>query len=87
MSVRAIWSDEAASAGQKVEQLKWLNEILHRVTSKIRVLRLGGREWAESDSREDITHWVAQCPSLEDEIEWAIRTSHAAINHEHRNDR
>jgi len=83
VSVRGICSNEETCAEQKVEQLKWLNEIMHRVTSKIRTLRLNAHEWTESDSWDDIGHWVAQCPSLESEIEWAIRTTYAAINYEH----
>lgn len=83
VSVRAIWSEEELSAGQKVEQLKWLNEIMHRVTSKVRVLRLNLHEWTETDSWEDIKHWVSLCPSLDGEIEWAIRTSYATIKYEH----
>lgn len=82
VSVRAIWSNEATSAEQKVEQLKWLNEIMHRVTSKIRVLRLNLHEWTEADSWADIQHWISLCPTLESEIEWAIRTSYATITHD-----
>lgn len=82
VSVRAIWSDEASSAEQKVEQLKWLNEIMHRVTSKIRGLRSNLHELTEADSWNDIKHRIALCPSLESEIEWAIRTSYAMITHD-----
>ena len=31
-SMRAIWSDAGLTDGEKVENLKWLNEILHWVT-------------------------------------------------------
>ncbi len=85
--VRAIWSNEETSDEKKVEQLKWLNEIMHRVTSKIRVLRLNTHEWTESDSWEDIKHWVAQCPSIEGDIAWAIRSAYAVINHGHNSNR
>jgi hypothetical protein len=81
--VRAIWSNEETSAEQKVEQLKWLNEIMHRVTSKMRVLRLNLHEWTEADSWEDIKHWVALCPSIEGDVAWAVRTTYAMIKHEH----
>jgi hypothetical protein len=84
--VRSIWSSEETSAAQKVEQLKWLNEIMHRVTSKIRVLRLNIHEWTEADSWAEIKHWVAQCPSLEGEVGWAIRYTYATITHEHNGD-
>lgn len=82
VSVRAIWSNEKTSAEQKVEQLKWLNEIMHRVTSKLQVLRLNLHEWTEADSWNDIKHWVSLCPSLEGDIEWAIRTTYAMIKHD-----
>ena len=80
--VRGIWSNEETSAEQKVEQLKWLNEIMHGATSKLRVLRLNLHEWKEADSWEEIKHWVALCPSLEREIEWAIRHTYAMITHD-----
>jgi hypothetical protein len=83
VSVRSIWSDEETSAEQKVEQLKWLNEIMHGVTIKLRVLRLNLHEWTETSSWEEIKHSVALCPSLERDIEWAIRNTYAMITHEH----
>ena len=86
VSVRGIWSDEKTSDAQKVEQLKWVNEIMHGVTCKIRVLRLNLHEWTEADSWEEIKHCVARCPNLESEIEWAIRHTYAMIKHEHDGD-
>jgi hypothetical protein len=86
VSVRAIWSNEKISDGEKVEQLKWLNEIMHRVTSKIRVLRLNRHEWTEADSWAHIKHRVSLCPSLESDVERAVRTTYAMIKHEHDGD-
>jgi hypothetical protein len=57
--VREVWwSDE--SPEDKVEQLKWLNEIQHRVTDKISVLRTRHHVWTERDSWADIEHWISQ---------------------------
>ena len=39
VSARAIWSNEGLTDGEKVERLKWLNEIMHRVTMKSALLR------------------------------------------------
>src|SRR5205823_3888630 len=33
---RGIWSDEHLSDAEKVDQMKWLNEIQHRVIGKLR---------------------------------------------------
>ena len=60
---------------------------MHRVTSKIRVVRLNLHEWTEADSWADIKHWVSLCPSLESDVEWAIRTTYAMIAHEHNGSR
>ena len=56
--MRAIWSDAGLTDGEKVENLKWLNEILHRVTMKSALLRIHKNTFSESDSWEDIRHWV-----------------------------
>jgi hypothetical protein len=32
VSVRASWSDEGLTEGEKVGSLKWLNKIMHRLT-------------------------------------------------------
>jgi hypothetical protein len=74
--VRGIWSDEGIADAEKVDRMKWVNEILHRVTSKIRVLRLGEHEWTEEDSWEDIRHWVRQNPAIEGYIHAAIKWSY-----------
>lgn len=74
--VRCIWSDEGLTDAEKVDRMKWVNEILHRVTSKVRVLRLGEHEWTEEDSWEGIKHWVSQNPAIEGDILAAINWSY-----------
>ena len=41
MVVREIWSDERLTNAEKVDQLREVNEILHRVIAKIWGVRLG----------------------------------------------
>jgi hypothetical protein len=73
--VRMIWSDDALADTQKVSQLKWLNEILHRVTAKVYTLRLRTHEWTEADSFDDILHWVGQEPALALRVGGAVTLS------------
>jgi hypothetical protein len=58
VAARMVWSDDKLTDAQKVSRLKWLNEILHRVTAKVYTLRLQTHEWTETDSFQDIRHWV-----------------------------
>src|SRR5579871_1389338 len=72
-----LWSDPSLSDAQKVELMKWLNEIQHRVVAKISVLRRGHHEWTEEDSWADIQFYIAQCPAIGptvlDDIEQSYR--------------
>jgi hypothetical protein len=49
VAIRGVWSDEHLSDAEKVERIKWINEILHRATAKVYVLRLKTHEWTEED--------------------------------------
>jgi hypothetical protein len=50
VAVRGIWSDEQTDDAEKVDRMKWMNELLHRVTAKVYVLRLKTHVWTEEDS-------------------------------------
>jgi hypothetical protein len=82
VAARMIWCDEALSDQQKVRQLKWLNEILHRVTAKVSTLRLGTHEWNESNSFDDMRHWVSQEPALAPRVGWAVLQSYRIVTGE-----
>lgn len=76
VSVRAIWSDARLTDGEKVESLKWLNEIMHRVTMKSALLRTHKNTFSERDSWEGIKHWVSLCNDLGPHVEWALKFSY-----------
>jgi hypothetical protein len=76
VSVRGIWSDDRLTDGQKVESLKWVNEIMHRVVMKSALLRAQKNQFTESHSWEDIKHWLSFSPEIAAEIEWALRLSY-----------
>ncbi|OQX01572.1 MAG: hypothetical protein BWK73_45625 [Thiothrix lacustris] len=54
VSCRVIWSNEAISKDEVIDSMTWINEILHRITAKIRVERLKQHEWKEEDVIEII---------------------------------
>lgn len=74
--VRCIWSDENITDAEKVDRMKWVNEILHLVTSKVRALRLSEHGWTEEDSWEGIKHWISQNPAIQGDILAAIKWSY-----------
>jgi len=59
--------------------MKWLNEILHRITSKYKVERLQLREWSEKSIIEMITKYVKKEPTIAFMVTWAITSSYECI--------
>ena len=79
VSVRVFWSNDESSDSMKVEQMKWLNEIMHRVTSKIRSERLGLREWPEEQFIKMVRKYIDNCPSIAADIAWCINRAYESI--------
>jgi hypothetical protein len=71
---REVWSSDEMPA-DKVEQLKWLNEIQHRVTAKIHVLRTRHHEWTEKDSWDLIEGLISAEIRNEKQVLWAVKTA------------
>jgi hypothetical protein len=78
--VRAIWSDEAIDVEEKIEQMKWLNEILHRVTAKIRCDRTQSHEWLDIDMQGMVEDWVNHNPYLTVLVNDAIDRSYNYVS-------
>lgn len=76
VSARNIWSNPECTNDAIVEQLKGVNEILHRVTSKIKVERLELHDWPENEFIKMINHYVKIWPSIGHEIAHAINHSY-----------
>jgi hypothetical protein len=79
VGIRGIWSDEQIDDGEKVDRMKWVNEILHRVTAKVYVLRLKTHEWTEEDFERLILEYVAAHPGIAHEVGLAVRFSYRAV--------
>ncbi len=76
ISCRDIWSNTTLSDTEKVEQMKWLNEIQHRIVAKISVTRLDHHEWKERDIIGMIASYIKQTPEIGGEVGWAISASY-----------
>src|SRR5687768_3852101 len=81
VSVRAIWSDETLTDVERVEQMKWLNEIMHRVVLKSAALRMNRDEMSESDTWKMMEHYISECPPLAAHIAVATISSYQAVGH------
>ncbi|XCN72272.1 MAG: hypothetical protein Q3M24_18500 [Candidatus Electrothrix aestuarii] len=77
--IRSIWSNNDLAEKQIIDQIKWVNEIQHRVTSKISVDRQGLHEWTESDFIDMVKHYVDLCPAIRDEVAYAINTAYSGL--------
>ena len=76
ISIREMWSNSSSSESVIIEQVKNINEILHRVTSKIKVERLNLHEWSEKDFIKIINHYVEICPTIGGAVAYAIEYSY-----------
>lgn len=72
VSTRSIWSDDRLTDAMKVEQLKWMNEIQHRVIGMLR----------STDSRRGVADFALvvedhanACPAVAGHIGWAVKRS------------
>jgi hypothetical protein len=79
IGIRAICSDEEIADAEKVDRMKWINEILHRVTSKIRILRLNEQEWPEEEFWQVIQGWVSQNMAIEPLVNSAVLWSYQSV--------
>lgn len=79
VGVRGIWSDEALSDAQKVEGMKWVNEIMHRVVMKSALLRLHKNERTEKETWEMIQNYVSRCPEIGGHVAAAAISSYQHV--------
>ena len=79
ISIRGIWSDARLSDAQKLDRIKSINEIMHRVISKISATRLNTGLWTETDTWEMINGFVAQNSGIRCEVTYAILSSYESV--------
>ena len=76
IAARIVWSDDTLTDSQK---LKWLNEVLHRVTARVYSLRLRTDEWTEAAMFENMRHCVSLEPAIGPLVGWAITQSYEVV--------
>ena len=79
ISMRATWSNIELSDAEKVDRMKCINEIMHRVTAKISVTRLNTREWTDSDIWEMIKGFIAQNHGIRGDVTFAVISSYEHV--------
>jgi hypothetical protein len=78
VAIRGIWSDESITPDEKVERIKWVNEILHSATAKVWIVRLKTHEWTEKDTGSDIAHYCGLNSGIESEVVAAFNRSYSS---------
>ena len=63
----------------KVERMKWLNEILHRATAKVWVLRLKTHQWSEEVFGALLQGYVGLCEGIKVDVLAAVNRSYRAV--------
>ena len=81
VSVRAIWSDEKYSDQEKIQGMKIINEIMHRLIFRIEELpnitRLEDDSWTEEDFFIMMKEWVEDNSEVASgNVGWAIKSSY-----------
>ena len=80
IAVRGIWSAADIGNAEKVERMKWVNEVLHRVTAKVSVLRLQTHEWTETDFEDLLLGYVQSHPGIAPDIGWAVQHCYRIVS-------
>ena len=79
ISVRVFGSNEDSSDALKVQQMKWLNEIMHQVTSKSSQERLGLHGLSEDGFIKMVRMYIEKCPSIAGDIAWCINSAYEQV--------
>jgi hypothetical protein len=82
VSIRGVWSDGSIGDAEKVERIKWVNEILHRATANVWVLRLKTHEWTEEDFGSLVRDYIDSCGAIREEVSRAIDRSYRVVSGE-----
>jgi hypothetical protein len=79
VAIRGVWSDASIGDAEKIERIKWVNEVVHRATAKVWVLRLRTHEWTEEDFGSLVQGYIDQHPGIEKEVVAAVSRSYQAV--------
>ena len=70
--IRLIWSRAETGNTEKIEQIKWINEILHRLPMFAHTLRTGSGDWESTDIPQVVENCINQAPGLRELVTYAV---------------
>lgn len=76
VAVRGIWSDDTLNVSDRLGQLKWMNELMHRVINRVIDLRAEPHLWNEEAIWQLLRATVAQCPAINGEVGGAMLSAY-----------
>jgi hypothetical protein len=79
VAIRGFWSETKICNSEKVERMKWANEVLHQITAKVWVLRLKTHEWTESDFDKMLGEYKQIHPGISGAIDAAVEWSYQSV--------
>jgi hypothetical protein len=80
VATRYIWSNDSLSDVLKVTQMKWLNEIQHRVTAKISCLHRKTHDWSEEEFGLMVDGYISEHPPIGPLVQQALWRSHGFVS-------
>lgn len=87
ISTRSVWSQPDLSDEDKVEGMKQINEILHRIISKITTTRQESHEWKEQDIFTMLSSVPNNSANSRDEIAAVLKSTLDKFDYEHKTKR
>ena len=79
VSIRAIIYNKETSSKEKLDQVKWLNEIIHELVQRTSHLRLGCNSRTDEEFYKNTKHWIQQNKSIHSDVSWAFTSSFDAL--------
>lgn len=73
---RNIWTNKELSLQEQIEQMKWINEIMHRVVRKITYEREQTHKWLDTDMENLVAGAIKQQPGIRTIVNRAINASY-----------
>lgn len=79
ITIRGIWSDPQLGEAEKLEQMKWVNEIVHRTTGRLLAFRHGGHDGLSTGFGETIEACLSQAEGIAASVLWAVERSYRTV--------
>jgi hypothetical protein len=79
VTIRVIWSDETIAENERLNRIKWTNEILHQVLNRVIGLTNKNDTKTEDEMWNTIKHWVSQNKEIAGNIGFALKSSYERL--------